>query len=208
LQGVGGIITNRTLSSNFPDYEGYGVPVSGSMGGIVEFTIDGFYDAVYPYLHGSRGLAVEDLKLQFLRPSVPNQTDRNVYQSTGSNDFTDEPTYDLIFASDNNNQFGCGIILNADGSYCSGLDYPDETVQHPEQHTVDRMGTFYSHTRRMIHTDVQSNLLGTISPIYKLTVDGTIMHPIAISRNWRDDVTRLALLETVPAPEPEPEENS
>jgi hypothetical protein len=34
------------------------------------------------------------------------------------------------------------------------------------------------------------------------------MHPIAISRNWRDDVTRLALLETVPAPEPEPEENS
>ena len=207
-QGVGGIITNRTLSSNFPDYEGYGVPVSGSMGGIVEFTIDGFYDAVYPYLHGSRGLAVEDLKLQFLRPSVPNQTDRNVYQSTGNNDFTDEPSYDLIFASDNNNQFGCGIILNADGSYCSGLDYPDETVQHPEQHTVDRMGTFYSRTRRLIHTDVQSNLLGTISPIYKLTVDGTIMHPIAISRNWRDDVTRLALLETVPAPEPEPEENS
>lgn len=204
-QGIGGIITNRTLSSNFPDYEGFGVPVSGNMGGIVEFTIDGFYDAAYPYMHGNRGLAVENLKLQFLRPFVPSQTDRNVYKSNGSNNFTDEPTYDLIFASDNNNQFGCGIILNADGSYCSDIDYTDGTTQHPEQHTVDRMGTYYSRTRRMIHTDVQSNLLGAISPIYKVTIDDTVMHPIAISRNWRDDVIRLALLETVPPAEPESE---
>jgi hypothetical protein len=57
----------------------------------------------------------------------------------------------------------------------------------------------------MIYTDVQSNLLGTISPIYKVTIDDTVMHPIAISRNWRDDVIRLALLETVPPAEPESE---
>ena len=205
-QGVGAIITNRDLLSNFPDYEGFGVPVSGSMGGIVEFTIDGFHDNVYPYLHGQRGIAIEDLKVQFLRPSTPSQTDRNVYQSSGSNQFTDEPTIDLIFASDNNNQFGCGIILNADGSYCSGISYTDGTTQHPEQHTVNRMGTFYNQTRRLLHTELLSNLLGAISPIYKVTLDGTVMHPIAISRNWRDDVTRLALLETVPPAEPEPEE--
>jgi hypothetical protein len=206
--GTGGIITNRTLASNFPDYEGFGVPVSGSLGGIVEFAINGFNDAAEPLEHGRRGLAVENLKIQFLRPFVAGQQDRNVYQSAGSNEFTDEPTYDLIFATDNNNQFGCGIILNADGSYCSGIAYPDGTTQHPEQHTVNRMGTFYQRTRRLIHTEVLSNLLGSISPAYKLTIDGTIMHPIAISRNWRDDVTRLALLETVPVSEPEPEENT
>jgi hypothetical protein len=79
-QGEGGIITNRTLSSNFPDYEGFGVPVSGNMGGIVEFAIDGFFDAAEPYEHGRRGLAVENLKIQFLRPFVPQQQDRNVYR--------------------------------------------------------------------------------------------------------------------------------
>lgn len=196
-QGTGGIINNRTLTSNFPDYEGFGVPVPGSMGGIVEFTIDGFYDAAYPYLHGQRGLAVEDLKVQFLRPTTPNQQNKNIYQSSGSNQFTDERNIDLIFATDNNNQFGCGIILNADGSYCSGIDYPDSSTQHPEQHTANRMGTYYNTTRRLMRLDVLSNLLGAISPVYKITVDGSVMHPIAISRDWRDDVTRLTLLETV-----------
>lgn len=204
-QGIGQILSNRDLTSNFPDYEGFGVPVSGSMGGIVEFTIDGFEDAVQPYQHGQRGLAVENLKVQFLRPTTPSQQDRNVYTSNGSNLFTDEPTQDLIFASDNNNQFGCGIILNPDGSYCSGISYTDGSTQHPEQHTVNRMGSYYNTKRRLIRTDVQSNLLGTISPIYKITVDGTVMHPIAISRNWRDDVTRLTLLETIEPPEPENE---
>ena len=205
-QGIGQILNNRDLISNYPDYEGFGVPVPSSMGGIVEFTIDGFYDAVQPYQHGQRGLAVENLKVQFLRPSTPSQQDRNVYTSQGSNLFTDEPTMDLIFASDSNNQFGCGIILNPDGSYCSGIDYTDGSTQHPEQHTVNRMGAYYNTTRRLLRTDVQSNLLGSLSPVYKITVDGTVMHPIAISRNWGDDITRLTLLETIAPPEPENEE--
>lgn len=200
-QGTGSILSNRDLTSNYPNYEGYGVPVAGSLGGVVELQICGFYDAAQPYQYGQRGVAIENLTIDFLRPSVPNQQERNVYKSTGSNQFVNEPTIDLIFASDNNNQFGCGIILNADGSYCSGLAYPDNTTQHPEQHTADRMGTFYAQTRRLLAIDVLSNLLGTISPMYKITADGTLMHPISINRNWRDDVTRLTLLETVALPD-------
>ena len=200
-QGTGAILSNRDLTSNYPNYEGFGVPVSGSLGGVVELQICGFYDAAQPYQYGQRGVAIENLAIDFLRPSVPNQQERNIYKSTGSNQFVNEPTIDLIFASDNNNQFGCGIILNADGSYCSGLAYPDGSTQHPEQHVANRMGTFYAQTRRLLAIDVLSNLLGTISPMYKITADGTLMHPISINRNWRDDVTRLTLLETVALPD-------
>jgi len=28
-----------------------------------------------------------------------------------------------------------------------------------------------------------------------VTIDGTTCHPVAISRDWRDDVVRLSLLE-------------
>ena len=200
-QGTGAILSNRDLTSNYPNYEGFGVPVAGSLGGVVELQICGFYDAAQPYQYGQRGVAIENLAIDFLRPSVPNQQERNIYKSTGSNQFVNEPTIDLIFASDNNNQFGCGIILNADGSYCSGLAYPDGSTQHPEQHVANRMGTFYAQTRRLLAIDVLSNLLGTISPMYKITADGTLMHPISINRNWRDDVTRLTLLETVALPD-------
>lgn len=197
-QGTGGILNNRQLSSNMPNYDGFGVPVSGTVGGIVQLDIRGFYDAVQPYLHGQRGLALANLKMQFLRPvtaELPEGKTRNVYKSDGSNVFTDERTDDLIFASDDNDQFGAGIILNPDGSYCSVLEYSDESEQHPEQHTVDRMGTFGSKVRRCMQTEMLANLVGDVTPQHKVKLDSTLTHPIAISRNWGDDVVRLTLLE-------------
>lgn len=194
-QGTGAILNNRTLSSNYPNYDGYGIPVSGSIGGIVQLDIRGFYDSAYPYQYGQRGLAIEGLKVEFLRPTSADQTDRNIYKANGSNAFTDEVTVDLILASDNNNQFGAGIIQNADGSYCGGLTYADGDTEHPEQHTVDRMAAFGSKVRRLMKGELLSNSLVEVTPHHKVTLDSKTCHPISINHEWRDDVTILTLLE-------------
>ena len=193
--GTGSILNNRTLTSNFPNYDGYGIPVSGSIGGIVQIDIRGFYDAAQPYQYGQRGLAIEGFKIEFLRPSVADQQDRNIYTANASNEFTGETTVDLIFASDNNNQFGAGIILNNDGSYCDVINYADGTSDHPEQHNVNRMATFGSKVRRLLTTNLQSNGLGEVTPQHKTTIDSNTFHPIGISHEWRDDITKLTLIE-------------
>ena len=197
-QGTGQILNNRTLSSNMPNYDGYGVPVSGTVGGIVQLDIRGFNDAVQEYRHGERGLAIGNFKMEFLRPvtaELPEGKTRNVYKSQGSNVFTEERTEDLIFASDDNDQFGAGIILNPDGSYCSGLEYSDGTTQHPEQHTVDRMGSFGAKVRQCMSVEMNAQLTGEITPQHKVTLNSVLTHPISIGREWRDDVIKLTLLE-------------
>jgi hypothetical protein len=38
-------------------------------------------------------------------------------------------------------------------------------------------------------------VIGDVDPITKVTIDGTECYPIAISRDWRDDVVELTVLE-------------
>jgi hypothetical protein len=38
-------------------------------------------------------------------------------------------------------------------------------------------------------------VIGDMDPMTKVTVDGTECYPIAISREWRDDVVELTVLE-------------
>ena len=38
-------------------------------------------------------------------------------------------------------------------------------------------------------------VIGDINPRTKVTVDGTECYPIAISRDWRDDISKLTILE-------------
>lgn len=199
-QGTGQILNNRVLTSDAPEYDGHGIKVNEGLGGIVQLDIRGFNDSTEPYEYGRRGLCIEGLKVSFLRNNNDTR-ERNIYKADASNEFTGEPTVDLIFASDNNNQFGSGIIMNADGSYCQTLTYSDGNTAHPEQHTVDRMAAFGSSVRRCISTDLLThNGSGTtaadgITAQHKVTLDGDTFHPISIKRKWRDDIVRLTLLE-------------
>lgn len=199
--GTGKIINNRELTSSYPNYEGHGVPVSSAVGGDVEFGILGFHDNNYPSYPGYRNLEIQGLKIEFVRPTTPKQDNRNTYTADGSVNFSEERTEDLILASDNNNQFGSGIVMNADGSYCQTLNYAGGTAQHPEQNTVNRMAAFYSTARLCMNVDVLAHNgqaatpANDITPACNVSIDDITTHPTGISRDWRDDIIKLTLIE-------------
>lgn len=119
----------------------------------------------------------------------------HIYKSKNQNPVQMNYNADCIFASDNAMQFGYGIIINPDGTFMHGIDYGGLGLVYPEQHLADRVTSYWSKSRMMITGEFQTQLIADISPKYMVTLAGVKYHPIAISREWRDDVTQLVLLE-------------
>ena len=110
---------------------------------------------------------------------------------------------DCIFASDNNMEYGYGLLMNADGTFMASAPYAAGTSgQRPEQHLANRVAAYWNLSRRRIKTELQSQItinnvaiLNAITPGVLLSLDGTTGHPIAISHDWHDDVTKVTMLE-------------
>lgn len=199
--GTGQILSNQTLEDEYPDYNGFGIEIVDVAGGPVTLEIFGWNDSANPFTYGgTRGLNIEDLKVEFLRPNSASDDydrDSNEYMANGSGNFSGEIEEDLIFASDSNNQYGTGIIMNEDGSYCQTIEYANGEEDHPEQHKVNRMAAFGSSVRRLVKTEMlkEGTNVSSISPRTKCTLDGTRFHPIAINHEWRDDVEGITMIE-------------
>ena len=189
----GKIEDNRALNGPYNMYEGYGVPISSGMGGKVHFEIIGLSpDDVVSNLNS--------LKISFVRmlsySDYDDERSENVYTGTSSKLFADEVNVDTIFASDQMNAFGLGIIMDygshaGAGSYCDKVDYTySDGVEHshPEQHLLNRIINRGRYTRRIGKVNVLSNL-AAITPYTKCVLPGFNGYPIAINRYWVDDIT-------------------
>ena len=132
-------------------------------------------------------------------PSLNTDSDLktdHTYKSKNQNAVVMNYNADCIFASDNAMQFGYGIIINPDGTFMKGIDYAGNgLLAFPEQHLADRVTSYWAHSRRLVSGDLQTQLVADITPKYKVTFGDMTYHPISISRDWRDDVTKVSLLE-------------
>ena len=125
------------------------------------------------------------------------------YKSENQNNVRQEWNADCIYASDNDMSFGYGVLINADDGYMTGYNYGGlGLLTYPEQHLANRVTAYWASAKRKIETELRTNVsigtgitVGDISPQYKLTLDSTLSHPISICREWRDDVTKLTLIE-------------
>lgn len=125
------------------------------------------------------------------------------YTAENNSRTTDVWNADCIFASDNNMEYGYGLLMNADGTFMPSAPYAAGTsAQRPEQHLANRVATYWGQSRRRIKADLQSQapisnvaILNAINPGVLLSLDGSTCHPIAISHDWRDDVTTVTMLE-------------
>ena len=128
------------------------------------------------------------------------------YVATNTNKCDAKWNADCIFASDNNMEYGFGLLMNPqDGSTDQGkfmqtVGYGSGTGR-PEQHLANRAANYWENSRRVISMPLMSTGLcgdivaGEISPRNNLKLDGTTGHPISISHNWRDDITIVTILE-------------
>jgi hypothetical protein len=86
--------------------------------------------------------------------------------------------------------------MNPDYSYLETLVFSGSaTAKHPEQHLADRVTGFWQTSRRRLAVELRRDLIADITPRHKVTIDGMTGYPIAISHEWRDDVTQLTILQ-------------
>jgi hypothetical protein len=195
--GTGSIIDNRELNGIYNEYEGYGVPIGDAVGGVVEFQITGVT------LDDSQGQGIEvnGLSMKFVREKALSEySDRseNVYTQKNSSMFSDARDIDTIFASDNGNAFGLGIIMSMSGTYADSIEYQYKTtggVEHPEQHLARRMADYLSTIRVKTVADLRTDAV-TVNPRTMVETAGAgTSYPLSISHRWRDDVTTVVLVE-------------
>ena len=134
------------------------------------------------------------------RMVVKERKNSRDYKTTNSNKFKDEWSTNCIFASDNYMEYGYGLLMNSDGSFMTTAPYGNSSEQ-PEQHLANRVASYWSVSRHKIESELQSqaSASGTairdISPRHKVTIGGITGAPVAISHDWRDDVTTLTVIE-------------
>ena len=125
------------------------------------------------------------------------------YKASNNNGTGEEWNADCIFASDNTMEYGYGLLINPDGTFMENARYGHDLsdpalhnkVEYPEQHLANRVAAYWAQSKRQVGVELRTDAIAAITPRHRLTLDGTIFNPTAISRNWRDDVTILTLLE-------------
>lgn len=144
---------------------------------------------------------IADFNITFMRRSplivFGYNTSRNgscEYTASNQNNVRDEFNADCIYGSENNSQFGFGVVLNNFYEYMRELTYSG-TSMRPEQHLANRVVNYWASSKRRLEVELRTNTVADITPKYKTIIDGTTGYPIAISRDWRDDITKLTILE-------------
>ena len=133
------------------------------------------------------------------RKITKDRVESQEYTATNTNSSKDEWNANCIFASDNNMEYGYGLLLDANGYIIQTVQYGGSEMnqQHPEQHLATRVANYWATAKRKIDGELLANKIGDISPNTKVSINGEAgtFAPIAISRDWRDDITRLSLLQ-------------
>ena len=169
----------------------------------------GTSDTDIALINGERSFELKDFRIEFKRkngvtllelPSNYNITDLDrpdtlEYNASNQNNVRQEWNADCIYATNNSCKFSAGVIVNTDGTYCATVSYGANSTARPEQHLANRVTTYWASAKRKIETELRSNVIGDISPQHKVTLDYTTSHPVSICREWRDDVTKLTLIQ-------------
>jgi hypothetical protein len=150
-----------------------------------------------------RAFDIADFSLEYVTSDegrtilgVPTKGGSETYKSSNGSNLSDKWGTDCIYASQNNLTRGYGLVMNPDYSYLETLVFSGSaTAKHPEQHLADRVTGFWQTSRRRLAVELRSSALDDITPRHKVTIDGMTGYPIAISHEWRDDVTQLTILQ-------------
>jgi hypothetical protein len=121
------------------------------------------------------------------------------YKSLNENSIKNDQSIDLVYASDNNMKFGFGLVMNPTYEYMA-YAYYGESIQHPEQHLADRIVNYWAAAKRLVTADLRTEVVeatDNITPLSHLVLGVTHFRTIAISHQWRDDITTLKMIQSL-----------
>lgn len=189
-----GILTNVDFKSSTipaPDSGGYGRLFIDIIGcGVENFTIGDFS------VEFSREKTKIPTNVHAVRPRVMKESrdTSHEYTAVNWNQSKDEWSADCIFASDNNLEYGYGLLLNATGGYVATVPYSNDN-EHPEQHLADRVSKYWANSKRKLMTDLRYNLIPAIRPSNLVSMNSATFYPASISHDWRNDEVTIGLME-------------
>ena len=179
------------------------IPVDANISG--KIFIDFLGSSDLDNISGEKSFDISDFELVFTRNeesldywgiTKDERKNTRTYKSSNSNAVRNEFNADCIYASDNNMLFGYGVLMNPDGSYFKGFQYVEHgPLVYPEQHLANRVTTYWASAKRKLEVELRAGTIAEPSPMNKVTIDSTTGYPIAISHDWRDDITKLTILE-------------
>lgn len=205
-----GARSTRTNISD-PQYDGWGIPVTDTMRGVLEFSIidvPNWQTLMGKEINGF--LPLLDFEIGFVRGTIEEKKHSgNEYAKQGGS-FRDQVNVDLIFASDvaygppgyqRHMPAGLGYILN------NSTEKPQATIRAmsgvevtPEEYLAEIIADYGENVHRVVGVDLMTNLVGNVTPRATSASsesglsDIVGMFPLAISHNWRDDITHITLI--------------
>jgi hypothetical protein len=184
------------------------IPVEANTYGYIFVRILGAYDIIAG--NPIANFEVANLKIEFSREGYDIPTSLNVarpremkvdrvtskeYSASNSNESNEEWNADCIFASDNNMEYGYGLLLNYAGNIISKVRY-GSSFQHPEQHLANRVATYWNSDKMRLDTELRNvGAVAGVSPDKTVSLAGVTGVPVAISHDWRDDILQMVLIE-------------
>ena len=199
-------------------YDRIPVPDEADMYGFlfIDFLGLEYYDEGYK---NQQVFQIANFSIEFSRDTYSIPTDLNTvrqreikaerestreYTAENNSRTQSEWNVDCIFASDNNMEYGYGLLMEPNGRFMKTTQYGNSSsnLQHPEQHLANRVASYWQKSRRRVKAELQANatvggslLRDAITPGVLVSLDGMTGHPVAISHNWCDDVISFTALE-------------
>ena len=200
----GGDIVGGPSVYIFNKFKAFPVPNTADMYGFVYVDFIQFADTEV-----RNDFQIANFKIEFSRDTIDIPTSPDVvrarelvterettieYTAENNSSTGIEWNADCIFATDNNLEYGWGLLMNADGTFLEKVQYGN-TTDHPEQHLADRVADYWSTSKRRMSVELRTDAITEPTPKNKVTLDSTTFQTLAISHSWRDDITRLTLLQ-------------
>lgn len=158
-------------------------------------------------ISGERKFFIVNFQLQFVHNDIEmgqsgisrvvserELSDRREYMATNDSMVISEWAADCVYASDNEMEFGYGVVINPDGSLMEKATYADGD-EYPEQHLADRVADYFATSKKKVYAELRADAISDISPADEVTIGGVTGTAISISREWHDDIVRLTVME-------------
>ena len=160
-------------------------------------------------IDGERCFDIRDLKIEFTRnPGVVKHSsasdmiyaeaiDRPTsfeYKANNQNNVRMDWDADCVYATENKFKFSYGELINPNGTFCESVPY-NGTNERPEQHLANRVVNYWASAKRKLEVELRTDAITDPSPQNRMSIDSTTGYPIAVGREWRNDVTKLTILE-------------
>ena len=152
------------------------IPIDAGMYGHLFIDIEGNQGTDFELANLEIGYSRDRVVVQQGAPQTRSLTVARVshhdYVSVSSGKVENNWNADCIFASDNNMNYGYGLIMNpTDKNYMQTAGY-GASDEHPEQHLANRVTAFWQTARRETKVELLRNVAGLVTPKHKVTIDG------------------------------------